>query len=138
MRMPRNQTIYAFFVLLFVGMCPALGAELKPWNSQDVLQLSDVLYSAARQLSIECRESPPQYTNHVRHFSSVANDLSQALEEGRSREETQPIFDTLIAIMNDLKVYSQKKAGGPWPVVSKAVLTADGILTKLGDYYSPP
>ena len=149
MRMPRNQTIYAFFVLLFVGMCPALGAELKPWNSQDVLQLSDVLYSAARQLSIECRESPPQYTNestsghfafryHVRHFSSVANDLSQALEEGRCREETQPIFDTLIAIMNDLKVYSQKKAGGPWPVVSKAVLTADGILTKLGDYYSPP
>lgn len=149
MRMPRNQTIYAFFVLLFVGMCPALGAEPKPWNPQDVLQLSDVLYSAARQLNIECRESPPQYTNestsghfafryHVRHFSSVANDLSQALEEGRSKEETQPIFNTLIEIMNDLKEYSQKKAGGPWPVVSKAVLQADGILTKLGDYYSPP
>jgi hypothetical protein len=147
MRTPKNQAIYAFFVLLLVGMCPAIGADLKPWNPQDVLKLSDSLQSAARHLIIECRESPPQYTNestsghlafryHVRHFSSVANDLTQALEEGKSKEETQPIFDTLIEIMADLKVYSQKKSGGPWPLVSSAVLKADGILTQLGDYYS--
>jgi hypothetical protein len=149
MRTSKNQAIYAFFVLLFLGMHPAIGAELKSWNPQDALQLADSLQSASRQLSIECRESPPQYTNestsghfafryHVRHFSSVANDLTEALEAGKSKEETQPIFDTLAGIMDDLKVYSQKKAGGPWPVVSSAVMKADGILTQLGNYYSKP
>ena len=147
MRVIKKHAIYAFCVLLFVGMGPAIGAELKPWYPQDILKLSDSLQSAARHLIIECRESPPQYTNestsghfafryHVRHFSSVAGDLVQALEVGKTKEETQPIFDTLVGIMTDLKPYSEKKSGGPWPVVSSAVSKADGILTQLGNYYS--
>jgi len=136
-----------YIMLLLVGMAPAIGAEQVAWNGPAALQLSDDLFSAARQLSIECRQSPPRYDDnsssghlefryHVRHFLSIANDLSLALEDGKSKNETKPIFETLENMMIDLKRYSEKKAGGPWPAVSKAVLDVDAIIVQLSAYYN--
>jgi hypothetical protein len=144
----RNRTIYLIIILMALGVAPLVRAEVKPWNASAVLQLSDDLFAAARQLSIECRMSPPKYDDasssghlefryHVRHFVSVANDLSQALEDGKSMLETQPIFETLKSMMPELKRYSDKKTGGPWPVVSKSVVNVDDIVEELAPYYAP-
>jgi hypothetical protein len=148
MKSVRYRTTYLIIALLILGIAPVIRAEVKPWNASDVLQLSDDLFAAARRLAIECRTSPPRYDDtgdssghlefryHVRHFMSVSNDLSQALEDGKSMVETQPIFKTLINMMPELKRYSEKKAGGPWPVVSKAVMKVDGIVEQLAPYYA--
>jgi len=144
----RNHSINLYIALLLFAITPAIGAEIKAWNAPEVLQLSDDLYSAARHLKIECRNSPPKYLDyaagsdhlafhyHVRHFTNVARHLSQALEEGKSKEETQPIFDESVDIISDLKAYANGEAGGAWPIVSNAVFSADEVLTQIGPYYS--
>lgn len=146
----RNHTISLYIALLLFAITPVMGAELKPWNAPDALQLSDDLYSAARRLNIECRTSPPNYLDqegdsghtvfryHVRHFMDVVRDLYRALEDGKSQAETQPIYDTSVAIIDDLKVYAVDNPKGAWPMVTNAVLKAEGILAHLGAYYAQP
>lgn len=149
MNIAKHHVALLLFAILHMGITPAMGAEQIKWNPADVLHLSDELFSASRHLSIECRQTPPRYTEantgggdhlafryHVRHFMSVANDLSEALEESQGRAETQPIYDALVEIMKDLQRYSEKTASGAWPAVSKAVVKADDVLAKIGAYYS--
>jgi len=66
----------------------------------------------------------------------VVRDLSRALEDGKSQAETQPIYNTSVAIIDDLKVYAVDNPRGAWPMVTNAVLKAEGILAHLGAYYA--
>lgn len=144
-----RKTIHYSVALLFFVMMPALSAEMKPWDGQAALELSDQLYSASRKLNAECRASPKytgsmssdatghlEFRYHVRHFMSVTRELSESLERGANKAETQPIYNEAVEIMGDL----QKYAGGPkptaWTLVVNAASDADAILKQLGAYYS--
>lgn len=150
MRIVKEHSIYFLVTLLLIAGSPVGAAEKEAWNTGEVLALSDQLYLAARRVKVECRASPPNYTGiggwsehfefryHVSHFESVTRDLSQALEDGKNKKETQPIYTNLVDIMSDLDSYAGREAGGAWPVVSNAVLKANGYLVELGEYYSQP
>ncbi|MCP5129940.1 MAG: hypothetical protein H6985_10200 [Pseudomonadales bacterium] len=143
----KNHPINYYIALLFLVMMPAFGAELKPWNSQEALQLSDSLYSASRKLNAECRQSPPKYLDegtsghtefryHVRHFMSVTRDLSESLENGANQAETQPIYAESVEILSDLKKYAGGQNPKAWPQVVNAVSKAESILNQLGAFYA--
>jgi len=149
MKTVKNHGIYLLLVLVFLAVTPAVEAEKGVWDAPKVLNLSDELYLAARRLKIECRRSPPKYLDegtsghiefryHVNHFASISRDLSQALENGKSKKETQPIYNILVNVMIDLERYAGREVGGAWRPVSNAVLKANGYLTQLGEYYSKP
>ena len=142
----KKHTINYFIALLLLVMMPAFGAETKPWDNQEALQLSDNLYASSRKLNSECRQSPPKYLDegtsghiefryHVRHFMSVTRDLSESLESGASQAETQPIYSEAVEIMADLKKYAGGKNPKAWVQVVTAVSNAESILTQLGAFY---
>lgn len=130
------------------AITPAFSAEPKAWNAQEVLELSDELYSAARHLTIACRQMPPNYLDqegsgghlefryHVRHFQSVAGDLVDALENGKNMQETKPIFDTALDMMPGMNKYTSLPGAGSWHGVANAVKKVDEIVVKLGAYYN--
>ena len=144
-----SKTIPYCIALLFVIVMPAFSAEMKPWDGQAVLELSDQLYSASRKLNAECRASPKytggtsggltghtEFRYHVRHFMSVTRDLSDSLESGADKAKTQPIYNESVEIMGDLKKYAGGLKPTAWPLVVNAVSDADAILHQLGAYYS--
>lgn len=146
--MNRISNVFASFFAAFILMTinPAMAEGIKPWSESEVLSLSDELFSAARRLRIECRSSPPKFFDessgrhiafqyHVRHFLSVSTELNNALEEGKGKIETLPIYETLTGMRKDLTGYAEMP-GGAWIPVQKAVAEVDKNLTGLGAYYS--
>ena len=142
MKNPKDKTIihYCIAVLFFV-MAPAFGAEMKPWDGQQALSLAEDLYSASRDLNKECRQSPKygldstgpnshlEFRYHVKHFVSVTRQLVEALENGESRAETQPIYDESVQIINDLNRYAGGENPIAWPLVVNATSKAGKNLT---------
>ena len=144
-----GKNIYYSVALLFFVIMSAFSAEMKPWDGQAVLKLSDQLYSASRKLNAECRASPKytgglsstsgdhiEFRYHVRHFMSVTRDLSDSLESGADKAKTQPIYNEAVEIMGDLQKYAGGLKPKAWPLVVNAVSDADAILHQLGAYYS--
>lgn len=145
----KRTTLHYYIALLFFVMMPALSAEMKPWDGQAALKLADQLYSASRKLNAECRASAKytgsmstdasghlEFRYHVRHFMSVTRDLSESLESGANKAETQPIYDESVEIMGDLQKYAGGLKPTAWPLVVNAVSDAEAIQHQLGAYYS--
>ena len=135
-----------FAALTFMFFNPAMAEGTKPWNDSEVLSLSDDLANAARRLRVECRSSPPKYFEettgrhlefryHVRHFLGVSYELNNALEDGKGKIGTYPMYETLAGMRKDLNGYAQVR-GGAWIPVQNAVAEVDKHLTELGAYYS--
>ena len=131
---------------LFAGnVFPAV--EPRAWDSAAVQALSDDLLTAAHRLVIECRTSPSNYTGgdnsgthldfryHVRHFRTLAVDLSTAIEESQGKESTRPIYKEMLHVMVDLEKYAVDNPRGAWVKVEKAVKETDSILGQLGWFY---
>ena len=144
-----SKTIHYCIALLFFVMMPAFSAETKPWDGQAALKLSDQLYSASRKLNTECRASPKytgsmstdssghlEFRYHVRHFMSVTRELSESLESGADKAQTQPIYNESVKIMGDLKKYAGGLQPTAWPLVVNAISDAEAIQHQLGAYYS--
>tara|TARA_R110002110_G_scaffold12718_3_gene60894 strand:- start:58002 stop:58454 length:453 start_codon:yes stop_codon:yes gene_type:complete len=144
----RTQAISIFLAFMALSMVPTAYAAEREWDQTSVLQISDKLVSAARRLHIECRTSPPDYLAsegsynhidfkyHVRHFLSVAYDLSEAIENGDGERETRPIYKELTNILVDLHRYAGGKRSQAWPLVDNAVAKVSSILDDLNTYYS--
>lgn len=133
-------------MLVLMSINPAMAEVNKSWNDSEVLSISDELSTAARKLRVECRSSPPKYSEeisdrhlafryHVRHFLSVSSELNNALEDGRGKNGTKPMYETLAGMRKDLKGYAEM-TGGAWIPVQRAVADVDKYLTILGAYYS--
>lgn len=141
-----SKTLSIVLALMSLGtLNAAIADELKPWDQTNVLKISDDLSSASRRLQIECRSSPPKYFEetsgqhlmfryHVRHFLSISYKLNNALEDGAGKDETQPLFEVLANMKDDLNGYANTP-GGPWLAVQKAVKNVDMYLTQLEGYY---
>jgi hypothetical protein len=135
-----------FAALVLVSINPVMAEGTKSWNDLEVLSISDELSKAAQELRVECRNSPPKYFEetsgqhlkfryHVRHFRSVALELNDALEDGRGKDGTSPMYETLAGMRKDLTGYAETP-GGPWLAVQQAVAEVDKQLTRLDPYYS--
>jgi len=139
------------FAFIFIGLMlftlnPAMAEGSKGWNDSQILSVSDELAKAALKLRVECRRSPPKYFEqttgrhiefryHVRHFLSVSVELSNALEDGRGKASTYPMYATLASMRNDLNRYSEAQDGA-WLPVEHAVAEVNKHLSELTKYYS--
>ncbi len=139
----------AISLLTVTGTMHAFSAEKSvTWNAAQAQAQTDNLLDAAQKLVRECRTSPPNYSEvatsnthleflyHVRHFRSVAAELSMALENGKGRDWTAPMYDELVDIMPDLKKYAIDNPRGAWVAVERAVIEADNALKELGTSYA--
>ena len=133
-------------VLMMAVINPVLANESKVWDQEQVLHISDELSKAARKLKVECRNSPPNYSDagtgrhsefryHVRHFVWVANRLNNTLEDGAGHEETKPLYNTLAGMKAGFNTYANMP-GGAWIGVDRAVANVNKYLTQLGVYYT--
>ncbi|GAB3325685.1 hypothetical protein GCM10027428_34850 [Haliea atlantica] len=59
-----------------------------------------------------------------------------ALENGKGRDWTAPMYNELVDIMPDLKKYAIDNPRGAWVAVERAVIEADNALKELGTSYS--
>jgi hypothetical protein len=132
--------------LVLAAPAPAL-AELAPWDQAKVRGLAEQLEDATKSLYDTFYKQPTpgaasgqaqdyrRLKQEVRRVRLEASELASALGKGEGREDTMPIYETLMVKVRD----ARELAGRVFTTqdVQQRASTVRQLLNQLSPYYDP-